>query len=291
MNFDPVASLNQFQQSFFQQIAQIGSVLWPYGFSLLSALTIIMTVIAGIRIMNNDHHAFHKLRNFTGVVLLLWIIMQAYTRPIALLGGDSFSQMIPNYAAGLAAHVDSTTESTLVNTLNNFVAESQKNNGEYTIWNIQPLITTIATIILVAVLELAMFLVIAFGYLALGVVIGIGPILIPFLLVPKLDFLFWGWLKAMVKYSFYPVAGKLFLLIICQLMTTLLTTLSTSGVPGLIGLTMLQNSLLFVFLLVGIYGIFKIPTLITDIFNGASSTGDVASAAQQGVRTAISLAA
>src|SRR6266567_5523127 len=290
MNMDPLALLNQFQQQFFQQVAQIGSVLWPYGFSLLSALTIIMTVIAGIRIMNNDHHAFHKLRNFTGVVLLLWIIMQAYTRPIALLGGDSFSQMVPNYAGGLAAHVDSTTEATLVNTLNSLLDQTIENQGEYTIWNIQPLITTLATMVLVGILELAMFLVIAFGYLALGVVIGIGPILIPFLLVPKLDFLFWGWLKALIKYSFYPVVGKLFLLIICQLMTTLITTLSPTT-AGLVGLSLAQNTLLAMFLVVGIYGIFKIPNLITDIFNGASNAGDASAAAQQGVRTAISLAA
>jgi hypothetical protein len=289
MNLDPLALLNNFQQQFFQQVAQIGGVLWPYGFSLLSALTIIMTVFAGARIMFHDHHAFHKLRNFTGVVLLLWIMMQAYTRPIGLLGGDSFSQMIPDYAAGLASHVDTTTETTLVNTLNNYANLNMQANGEFSLWHIEPLITTLLTIGLVVLLELAMFLVIAFGYLALGVVIGIGPILIPFLLVPKLDFLFWGWLKALTKYSFYPVVGKLFLLIICQLMTTLINTLSSSA-AGLVNLTLAQNFILCVFLLVGIYGIFKLPNLITDIFNGASSAGDATAAAQQGVRTAIALA-
>ncbi|HET6844851.1 MAG TPA: type IV secretion system protein [Candidatus Angelobacter sp.] len=289
MNIDPLALLNSFQQQFFQQIAQIGNVLWSYGFTLLGAITIIMTVFAGIRVMNGDHGHFHKLRNFAGVVLLLWIIMQAYTRPTALLGGDSFSQMIPNYAAGLAAHVDSTTESTLVNTLNQYINDVQSNNVSYSIWKIQPLITTVMTIAIVALLELAMFLVIAFGYLALGVVIGVGPILIPFLLVPKLDFLFWGWLKALIKYSFYPVVGKLFLLIICQLITTLIASLS-NGPGGFLALTFAGNFILSVFLLVGIYGIFKIPSLITDIFNGASSAGDATAAAQQGVRTAISLA-
>jgi hypothetical protein len=286
---DPLTLLNQFQQQFFQQVAQIGSVLWPYGFSLLSALTIIMTVMAGIKVMNGDHGHFHKLRNFTGVVLLLWIIMQAYTRPIPLLGGDSFSQMIPNYATALAGHVDSSTEATLVNTLNAALANLQKNIDSLSIWHIQPLLTTLFLIGSVTLLELAMFLVIAFGYLALGVVIGIGPILIPFLLVPKLDFLFWGWLKSMIKYSFYPVVGKLFLLIICQLVTTLITALSPSP-AGVLILSFGQSFILMLFMLFGVYGIFKIPSLITDIFNGASSTGDVSATAQQAVRTAIALA-
>jgi hypothetical protein len=106
--------------------------------------------------------------------------------------------------------------------------------------------------------------------------------------VPKLDFLFWGWLRSLIKYSFYPVVGKLFLLIICKLMTTLIANLSGSA-AGLVTLTLGQDLLLAVFLAIGIYGIFKIPSLITDIFNGASSTGDVSQAAQQAVRTAISL--
>jgi len=236
MNMDPLALLNAFQQQFFQQVARIGSVLWPFGFTLLGVLVTIMTVFAGIRIMNHDHHAFHKLRNFTGAVLLLWIMMKTYTAPSPLLGGSSFSQMIPNYASALAANVDSSTESTLVNTLNGLINSLVQNNDSYSIFKIQPLITTVMTIGLVAILEIGMFLVIAFGYLALGAVIGIGPILIPFLLVPKLDFLFWGWLRALIKYSFYPVVGKLFLLIICQLMTTLISTLSTST-AGLVTLT------------------------------------------------------
>jgi hypothetical protein len=289
MNFDPLAMLNQFQQQFFQQVATVGGVLWPYGFALLSALVAIMTVFVGYKIMYHHHHPKETLFKFSGVVLLLWIIMQTYTTPSALLGGNSFSQLIPTYAAGLAAQVDSSTETTLVNTLNLTATAALKNSDTFSLWNLEPFLTTITTVALVGILELAMFLVVAFGYLALGVVIGIGPILIPFLIVPKLDFLFWGWLKAMIKYSFYPVAGKLFLLIICQLLTNLIATASVSTL-GSVALTLTQELLLAIFLLVGIYGVFKIPTLITDIFNGASSTGDVGAAAQQAVRMATSLA-
>ena len=75
-----------------------------------------------------------------------------------------------------------------------------------------------------------MFIVIGFGYLALEAVLVIGPVLIPFMIVPKLDFLFWSWLKALIKYSFYPVIGNIVLLGICQLMLSILnTTLPTSG--------------------------------------------------------------
>ena len=46
--------------------------------------------------------------------------------------------------------------------------------------------------------------------LILGVYVMLGPICIPFLLTPPLNFFFWGWFKALLKYSLYgAVAGAL----------------------------------------------------------------------------------
>ena len=35
----------------------------------------------------------------------------------------------------------------------------------------------------------------------------LGPLFIPFLLVDKLSFLFWGWLRAFIGFSFYKVVA------------------------------------------------------------------------------------
>jgi type IV secretory pathway VirB6-like protein len=56
---------------------------------------------------------------------------------------------------------------------------------------------------------LAAFVAVILGYGAIaGTIIGIlGPIFIPFLVVEKLEFLFLGWLKAFLSFSFYKVVA------------------------------------------------------------------------------------
>ncbi len=63
------------------------------------------------------------------------------------------------------------------------------------------------------VTEALALIVVAFGVVATALCILLGPVFIPFFIVPQLDWLFWGWLKAFIQYSFYQVvaAGVLFI--------------------------------------------------------------------------------
>ena len=55
-----------------------------------------------------------------------------------------------------------------------------------------------------SIAQVALLGVIAFGFVAVGCIVLVGPVFIPFFLVPKLDWIFWGWFKALLQYSFYP---------------------------------------------------------------------------------------
>ena len=44
---------------------------------------------------------------------------------------------------------------------------------------------------------------VVWGYFALSLALLLGPIFIPWLMVPQLSWLFWGWLKTVLQYSFY----------------------------------------------------------------------------------------
>ena len=57
------------------------------------------------------------------------------------------------------------------------------------------------------------FAVIAYGYVASAVCVLIGPIFIPWFIVPKMDWLFWGWFKAFIGFSFYQVVASAFVFI------------------------------------------------------------------------------
>ncbi len=58
-------------------------------------------------------------------------------------------------------------------------------------------LTYLLIVVLLALMEAAAFAVIAYGYVASAVCVLIGPIFIPWFIVPKMDWLFWGWLKAL----------------------------------------------------------------------------------------------
>src|ERR1051326_2852900 len=47
--------------------------------------------------------------------------------------------------------------------------------------------------------QAAVFGVIAFGYVAAAICVILGPIFIPFFIVPGLEWLFWGWFKSLIR--------------------------------------------------------------------------------------------
>ena len=61
----------------------------------------------------------------------------------------------------------------------------------------------------------------------------------PVMIVPKLDWLFWGWFKSFIQYSFVPVVAIAFLMIFEQFVFRYVTTLPptiTSAEYGIYGL-------------------------------------------------------
>jgi hypothetical protein len=280
--------LASLRNTIFDVLTQNGTPFQQLGQNIFRTLAIVMIVIAGSRIAFSDHHALHKLRTLAGLVLLVWIMITLYSTPSRLLGGYSFSEAIPKTAFGMADLVGTTTQQQMLSKLND-ISNGIQDMGEFSMLHARDFIIYLLITLLIAVLELAMFIVVGFGYLALGAILVIGPILIPFVLVPRLDFLFWSWLKALIKYSFYPVVGNIILLGISQIMLSVLnTTLLSQGLtPGRIAVSMTQVPILAVVFLAGIYSIFKIPSLVGDIFSGAANAG---SGVQQAVSGAVAAA-
>ena len=54
----------------------------------------------------------------------------------------------------------------------------------------------------------------------------------PFFIVPKLDWLFWGWLKSFIQYSFIPVVAIAFLMIFERFVFRYVTTLPPAITAG-----------------------------------------------------------
>ena len=185
-------------------------------------------------------------------------------------GGPFFSEAIPRTAFAMADLVGTTTQQQMLTKLDQ-ITNGISGMSSFSFLHVRDFVTYLVITLLIALLELAMFIVIGFGYLALGAVLVIGPILIPFMIVPKLDFLFWSWLKALIKYSFYP--GYRQHRAARDLPDHAFHPqhhLPTSG-PNRYQLCFNCPSCRG--FAAGLYAIFKIPSLVQDIFSGSASAG------------------
>ena len=106
----------------------------------------------------------------------------------------------------------------------------------------------------------------AYGFVAQAICVLVGPIFIPFFIVPKLEWLFWGWLKCFMQYAFYQVIAAATMFVMGNLVIYVLTQPPFLPVPD--PLTLL--TLLIVVFLGGIYALLKVPVLTSHIFSGMS---------------------
>jgi type IV secretory pathway VirB6-like protein len=107
--------------------------------------------------------------------------------------------------------------------------------------------------------------VVAFGLIASAVCALVGPLFVPFFIVPKLDWLFWSWLKAFIQYSFIPVIAFAFLMIFERFLYGYLTTLP----PGITeDLYLVYGVQALVVIGVFVVGILLVPSLTSSIFSG-----------------------
>lgn len=134
-----------------------------------------------------------------------------------------------------------------------------------------------------AVLAALTSVVIAYGEIAAAIIGLLGPIFIPFLVIEKLEFLFWGWLRAFLSFSFYKVVAAATMSILGHLFMTYTANLVDFTNP----IRMLQNFPFIVLLtVVNIFILIKIPAMTASIFSGSSSGHDAGLGAITGVITA-----
>jgi hypothetical protein len=134
-----------------------------------------------------------------------------------------------------------------------------------------------------AVLAALISVIIAYGEIAAAIIGLLGPIFIPFLVIDKLEFLFWGWLKAFLSFSFYKVIAAATMSILGHLFMAYSTNLIDFTNP----IKMLQNfPFIILLVVVNIFMIIKIPAITASIFSGSSSGHDAGMGAITGAITA-----
>ena len=122
-----------------------------------------------------------------------------------------------------------------------------------------------------AVLAALVSVIIAYGEIAAAIIGLLGPIFIPFLIIEKLEFLFWGWLRAFIGFCFYKVLAAAVLSILAHLLAGYYTQVVAFSDPG----SMVQElPLLILLVFVNIYILFKVPAMTQSLFGGHTGGHD-----------------
>jgi len=244
------------------------------GHNLFRAFATILVVWYGVKaaLAAGEHRGGFHFANFVSLILMIsfgFAMVNYYDTPIPGFGRD-FHHLITDQAANLSNQIGQAN------------AQRIADDTTYVLGNLdtpsvtQPVAMFLFFLLLLGALatEALALIVVSFGIVATAVCILLGPVFIPFFIVPQLDWLFWGWLKAFIQYSFYQVIAAAVLYIVSQFTTGIIH----AQITGLMSATDLIKAfpVLLVTYFAAIYAILKVPTLTSHIFSGTSSGSAVA---------------
>jgi len=234
-----------------------------FGHGLFMALATIVIAWQGIKMMLSGDGVGEQMFEFAKLLLFVafgYSFITFYESPLPGIG-VSFSNLISDQAH----YFQSILEARAFDNLYRHLDELGDHFMQPDAWSILANLIYWTVLVLIALAKAVSLAVIAFGLIASAVCALVGPIFVPFFIVPKLDWLFWGWLKAFIQYSFIPVVAIAFLMIFEQFVYRYVTTLPptvTSAEYGVYGLQAVAVILTFC------TGILLVPSLTASIFSG-----------------------
>jgi hypothetical protein len=192
-----------------------------------------------------------------------------YAHPIPGFG-VSFSHLITDQAHVLAQRLEAAQIQEVEERLNEVYLSMEQPS----LLDLLAIIRYVLVLLCITGAKSVLLAVIAFGWIATAIAVLVGPVFIPFFIVPQLEWLFWGWLKAFLQYAFYRVIAQAFVFVFGNL---LLHFLRVYPPPYTAEMIMLTNSHLVFLLLAFIYGMLKVPSLVNSLFTGRSGESAVPS--------------
>ena len=236
-----------------------------FGYTLFLAFATILICWQGIKMMFSNDGLAEQLFDFAKMLLFVsfgYAFITFYEAPLPGVG-VSFSNLITDQTFYFQSVLEARSFDNIYRHLDTLSDAFMQPDA----WSILANLLYWTVLLLVAVAKALSLAVVAFGLIASAVCGLLGPIFVPFFIVPKLDWLFWGWLKAFIQYSFVPVVAIAFLMIFEQFVYRYVTTLPptiTSAEYGVYGLQAVAVIITFC------VGMTLVPSLTNSIFSGSS---------------------
>ena len=239
------------------------------GLVIFRGLAVILIAWFGVKAALSAAHGFggFNFAKFADLLLLISFglgMLTYYSSPIPGVG-YSFSDLVTQEALQLSGSIEAGQTQQIADAV---VNSEQQLGAPPGVLELRETLLFLIIALSLATMQAVAFAVVAYGYAAAAVCVLMGPIFIPFFIVPKLDFLFWGWFKAFLGFSFYQVVASAFIFVFSKALLGLL------GVIGPINIANAWTILpaLFLTIIVCAFGLLKIPELTAAILSGRVGT-------------------
>jgi len=268
----PPSSMNDLFAFLSQLLTEHASLFEAMGSHMFRGFAVILIVWFGLKsalasasggVANVFH--FDRFADLLMTIAFGYAMITYYSHPIPGFG-VSFYHLIVDQGLDLANQLNHALVQELWDRLNALYFGLEM-PALTLVFNALEFVRYTVTVACLLIAMAAVFTVIAFGYVATAIAVLLGPIFIPFFIVTHLDWLFWGWLKSLVQYAFYPVVANAYLFVFGNLLIHFID----SHPPPYDGAMLLVLFFPLVLLLIAFtFGVLKIPSLVNSLFTGRS---------------------
>lgn len=211
-----------------------------------------------------------RLASLMVTMCITYSALVFYSAPFPIVGRN-LTQIITDAGTDMANQMDTATEEQVGRMISGMTGDAGASSWNI-IENAMANVRYFIVIFALSGMQIVMLAIIAYGFVAQGVLVLVGPIFIPFLMVPHMEWIATSWFRCLIQYAFYPVIGNAFIFVYGTVWLNCF-----SQIHG--DFTVTQIAAYFVYILVfsaaGIFGILKVPRLVAEIFSGSSGTSAV----------------
>ena len=260
---DPFASITG---AILDLLMRDGDLFLRLGSNVFRGVAIILIAWFGIRaaLASAEGGAAVPLGPFVSLILTIafgFTMITYYRAPIPGIG-LSFTQLLTDQPIYLARQLEVTQVQRLSDRLNDLYLSLE----QPLMFNVSALVGYFLVALAITAARVVLLAVIAFGLVATGVAVLVGPVFIPFFLVPQMEWVFWGWLKSLLQYAFYQVIAQAFVFVFGSF---LINFLDAFPPPYTVDRLLVGGFHLIFLLFAFTYGLLKVPSLTHSLFSGS----------------------
>lgn len=229
------------------------------GTEWLRAIAIVLLIVQAVRLA--------WLREKGDIGGIAQFLVMVFTAGMILRYYSELTGVITGTGAYLANQIDTSMTERLITKFNDVIVGMESPAWYDVLSSLTAHLHYYFCVFSLVAIQVIILGVIAFGWVAVGIIVLVGYIAVPFMIVPKFDHYFWNWLSSLIQYSFYPVVANAFVFVYGEVIMNFFTAFPGALTADKLAATIVTMVCLCLAL---VFGFFKIPGLVADIFRGSS---------------------